>query len=376
MEKLFYIVAKGNDTAEVYMYGIIGQWGDIKSADFATEFKKLEGKYKTVNIYVNSDGGEVKEGIAIYNILSRSSMKINFYVDGVAASMMSNLIQVPGAKRYMSRHAKLMLHSPSGGAFGTADDLRDVADNIDDFENTLLDIYSTRTGLSVSDLKAKWFDGKDHWLNAEQALEEKLIDGIVDGKVKEAPKAIANSREVYNFYQSQITNFNKTPDMEKLPFIVAALSLQANASEQAVLDAIIKMNGENKQLKDENTSLKAQLDQFKNDAEAQKKVRIKALVDGAKTANKITDAEVETYTTLAESNFEAVEKILNARAPYKTIQSQLQNEDGDNTPDPHKGFTFDDFHKKAPAALAEMKAKQPERYKALYKAKFGKEPII
>jgi hypothetical protein len=100
------------------------------------------------------------------------------------------------------------------------------------------------------------------------------------------------------------------------------------------------------------------------------------MVDAAKAANKITDAEVPTYTQLAESNFEAVEKILNAKAPYQSIQNQLQTNVIVDENDPHKGYTFNDFRKKAPAALAEMKAKQPEKYKALFKAQFGTEPVI
>ncbi len=162
--------------------------------------------------------------------------------------------------------------------------------------------------------------------------------------------------------------------MEKLPLFVAMLSLQANASEQDVLDAMKRVVDENRNLKDKNTALQGEVDKFKGDVEAQRKAKVKALIDGAITAKKITEAERDSYTSLADANYEAVEKILSAKTPYRSVKDQFEKGDDDEGNDERKGWTFDDWHKKDAKGLAAMKSEKPDQYKALFKKKFGSEP--
>jgi len=96
------------------------------------------------------------------------------------------------------------------------------------------------------------------------------------------------------------------------------------------------------------------------------------MIDSAVKSNRITEDQRPTYTSLAEANFEATKVALNAITPYRSIASQLQTTD--DLQEEYK--TFKEYQQKAPQLLAEIKEKEPEKYKALYKKEFGKNPSL
>ncbi|WP_395263149.1 ATP-dependent Clp protease proteolytic subunit, partial [Clostridium perfringens] len=92
-----------------------------------------------------------------------SNADINIYIDGIAASMAS-VIALCGKHVEMSKYARLMLHSVSGGCYGNKKDMQKCIDEITSLEDTLCDMYSAKTGMSKEDIHSKYFDGEDHWL--------------------------------------------------------------------------------------------------------------------------------------------------------------------------------------------------------------------
>ena len=178
--KKFFNIIPGEDTCCILLYGDIGDYdGNVRSGDIARELLEAEALTGKVDVRINSNGGEVYSGIAIFNALKNSKADITIYVDGIAASMAS-VIALCGKPVQMSRYARLMLHSVQGGCYGNKDEMKDCIREIEALEDTLCEMYATRMGKDKEEIRAMYFDGKDHWLRADEALALGLIDGIYD----------------------------------------------------------------------------------------------------------------------------------------------------------------------------------------------------
>ena len=149
LKKAFWIVNKTDQyTAEIYLYGFIGYEATASASNFAKELNELAKKFLKINIRINSQGGSVYEGIAIRTAIKSCKAIIEFYIDGIAASMAA-VLSLSGAKCYMNKYARLMTHRAQGGCHGTAEDLRATADLVDSLDSDLAEIISGKTGLSV-----------------------------------------------------------------------------------------------------------------------------------------------------------------------------------------------------------------------------------
>jgi ATP-dependent Clp endopeptidase proteolytic subunit ClpP len=365
-----YIINQNENSAEILLYGFIGNWKDTDSNRFISDFKKLESTHNKINVRLNSAGGDVFEGITIYNTLKNSPAEIHIYIDGLAASMAS-VIALAGSKIFMSRYAQLMIHRVSGSANGDADKLRETASLMDELEKSLLSIYADKTGMNVEDIQNSWMQrGKDTWFTAADAVKQKLVDQIFDGVIKKSPKKKDNAKEVWQFYNLQIENSLNKNDMQILNQFIALYGLPETATEQDVLAAFQNQNNKNKMLQDENEKLQQQNTEFQNKLQESQKQKVKDLVENAIKATLITEDERATYVALAESNFDATKTVLSRKTPYRSITSQLQT----TSEEAPEYKTFREYQEKAPSLLAEMKEKEPVRYQSLYKKEFGKLP--
>ncbi len=212
-DKKYWIVNKLNtNTAEILIYGDIFRWdGCVNAGDFVRELKALEQTCKKINVRINSYGGDVFEGIAIFNAIRNSACDIDTYIDGIAASM-GSVIAMAGKKVYMSKFARLMTHKPSGGAWGTSDLLRRAADEIDDCEKILSDIYVTKTGMLEKKVKSDLLNGQDNYFSAQKAKELGLIDDIYDGPEVDLPDSVTDFKEAFNVYQAKLDNKYSTTE--------------------------------------------------------------------------------------------------------------------------------------------------------------------
>ncbi|MCH5690033.1 Clp protease ClpP [Niabella sp. W65] len=119
------IINKANsDVAEILLYGYIGEF-DLSANAFVRELRALEKDYSKINIRINSAGGSVFEGIAIYNAILSSTAEINTYIDGLAASMAS-IIALAGKRVYISNNATYMTHLPSTYTSGNSDNIKEA----------------------------------------------------------------------------------------------------------------------------------------------------------------------------------------------------------------------------------------------------------
>lgn len=172
-----YIVrASANRTAELLIYSDIGQdwWGEsVAAADFVREIAALD--VDTITLRLNSYGGSVSDGIAIYNAIKRHPAKVTTCIDGIAASIAS-LIAMAGDSVEMAENATLMIHAPWGYVSGNSAELRQYADMLDVWAQAMATSYAAKTGKPVDEMLALLTDGADHWYTAEQALAGNFID--------------------------------------------------------------------------------------------------------------------------------------------------------------------------------------------------------
>lgn len=176
--------------AELLIYGPIGDyyWGEGVTAMGVVE--QLAGTTASViNVRINSDGGVVTDGLAIYNALKQHPATINVTVDGVAASIAS-LIAMAGTTRRMHANTMMMVHGPQGGGWGFAGDLRDRADAIDVYGRSMLESYSARAH-NPADIETMLTDRKDHWLTAADAVALGLADEIIPDVQPETADSVA-----------------------------------------------------------------------------------------------------------------------------------------------------------------------------------------
>lgn len=172
-------LARNARAAEVFIYGDIGEswWGESKTAaEFAREISALDVDELTVRI--NSYGGSVSDGIAMYNALRRHKAAVTVAIDGVACSIAS-LVAMAGDTVEMAENALLMIHAPWGYAAGDATVMREYADLLDTWAQAMSTSYATKTGRDQAEMLALLTDGKDHWFTAAEALEEKFVDSVV-----------------------------------------------------------------------------------------------------------------------------------------------------------------------------------------------------
>jgi ATP-dependent Clp protease protease subunit len=166
----FRAQAKG---AEIVIYDEIGAFG-IPAKGFLDELKAL-GPVAAITVRINSPGGSVFDGVAIYNALKRHDAAVTVWIDGIAASIAS-VIAMAGDEVLMPENAMLMLHDPSALVIGTAADMRSMADALDRMKAGMVAAYRDRSGLDDAEIEALMRD--ETWLSAQEALELGLADRI------------------------------------------------------------------------------------------------------------------------------------------------------------------------------------------------------
>lgn len=193
----------GINSAEIYFYGDIvsDSWEAWTDEDqYPDNIRNLlkEHEGKSLDIYINSGGGSVFAGIAIYNILKRHSGNKTVHVDGLAASIAS-VIALAGDRVIIPRNAFLMIHKPWSCCIGNANDMVKQAEVLDTIEESILNIYEEHLREDVSRETIAAMVNEETWLTGEQAAEyfdievgeEKQIAACADlSRFKNAPKNI------------------------------------------------------------------------------------------------------------------------------------------------------------------------------------------
>lgn len=186
---------------ELYIYESIGEgwFGGITAKAFNDSLKEL-GAVNALDIYINSPGGSVFDGIAIYNQIMRHSAKEKVvHIDGIAASIAS-IIAMAGTEVRIADNGMFMIHDPWGMSTGTAEDMRKQADALDKIRDVLLDTYVNRCGGKREQISA-WMTAET-WMTADEAVEYGFATSKVDKPAMKAEFAL-------------MQNFAKVPETLK-----------------------------------------------------------------------------------------------------------------------------------------------------------------
>lgn len=166
---------------EIWLYDQIGEsfWGDgISAKTFQKELSAL-GRVTTLNVRINSPGGDVFDGLAIYNQLKTHPARVVVDVDGLAASIAS-VIAMAGDEVRMAANSMMMIHNPHGMAVGDANEMQRVAALLQQVKGSLSDTYAARTGQQKDQLNA-WMDDET-WMSAETAVQYGFADAVTDAQ--------------------------------------------------------------------------------------------------------------------------------------------------------------------------------------------------
>lgn len=234
MAKWYDIQAKGETKAEINIYGDIGEswWGDsVTAKNFVDELKDLSDSVTEITVGINSYGGSVSDGLAIYNALKRHKAAVTTRVDGVAVSIAS-LIAMSGDTLEMAENSLLMIHAPWTGAGGNAVELRKTADLLDTYAKSMANSYVTKSGMIYEDVLALLTDGEDHWYTAQEAKDAGFADIVTEA----LPIAAHHDLSRFKSIPAAAGMFVK-PEPEKIMAKVKPMAAdQETADEEEILE--------------------------------------------------------------------------------------------------------------------------------------------
>lgn len=171
-KKKYYALttSQANRTADVYIFGDITSWewyeSDVSSYTLSKELQGLD--VDVINVHINSYGGEVSEGLAIYNTLKNHKAKVNTICDGFACSVAA-VIFMAGDERIMNIASVAMIHPVLTMVQGNADALRKVADDLEIITQVTIEAFKQH--VNISDEKLKELLDAETWLSPQMALE-------------------------------------------------------------------------------------------------------------------------------------------------------------------------------------------------------------
>lgn len=179
LERWRPMAAESDDAATISVYDVIGEdwWtGEGVTAKRIAGALRAIGK-KPVTVNVNSPGGDMFEGLAIYNLLREHPAEVTVRVMGLAASAAS-IIAMAGDRIEMGLGSFLMIHNSWGVVVGNQNDMRDAAETFAEFDAAMADIYTARTGGKTADIAKMMAD--ETWLRAEAAIDAGFADATFD----------------------------------------------------------------------------------------------------------------------------------------------------------------------------------------------------
>ena len=269
--------------AEVSIYDEIG-FGGVTAKSFLAELKKLSGQ--RVHLRINSVGGSVVEGAAIYNALRRHKGGLVVHIDALAASMAS-VIAMAGDETLIADNALVMIHNPWGMTMGDADELRKEADILDKLKATLVNAYVRKTGMEAEQVAQMMDD--ETWLDATEAVALGFADAIEDGIESAASITPEAARARFDTFQNSMAR--KSTKTIKAEEAAPAEVVAEPIVEAPVADEAVDTSSEDNM----NAELQAKVDAL------QAELNAKVEADTARAqADEVTAKELETLKAEVE----------------------------------------------------------------------------
>lgn len=194
-----------DEVAKVYIYDEIGFWG-TPASDFVTQLAAITAPQ--IDLHLNSPGGEIFDGIAIYNALKGHHANVTVYVDALAASAASFIAQA-GDEVKIARNATMMIHDGLALTYGNAKDHEDTGSLLNKLSDNIADIYAQRAGDTVETWRN--FMREEVWYNATEAVDAGLADEVFEVEAGDAPE---NKFTLLNYFNH--SGRDKAPSPESI----------------------------------------------------------------------------------------------------------------------------------------------------------------
>ena len=190
----YYSLVKQENTATINIYGDICSWaweefGEMSAVNLSKKLDEI-GDVEQIDVYINSYGGEVAEGLAIYNALKRHKAKVRTYCDGFACSIAS-VIFMAGDERIMNEASLLMIHNAWTWVAGNAAELRKQADDLEKITQASVESYKAHSKLSEDEIKALM--DEETWILPSEALEYGFATKVEKTESKNANQSVRQS---------------------------------------------------------------------------------------------------------------------------------------------------------------------------------------
>ena len=204
----WYKIEDKADGAEILIYDVIG-FPFVEAKQFIKDLNAIKAKQITVRL--NSPGGDVFDGVAVYNALKNHPAKITTRIEGLAASIAS-VIALAGDEVHAYANTMYMIHDPWVMAVGNQEDLRSIADVLEKIGGQLADIYTGKTGLEADTIKEMMHT--ETWMTAQEGKGLGFVDKVLDGEGK-AAKAKYDLKNIYSnvpedlSFEAQLKTFTR-----------------------------------------------------------------------------------------------------------------------------------------------------------------------
>jgi ATP-dependent Clp endopeptidase proteolytic subunit ClpP len=313
-------------SADVYIFDEIGTFG-LTAQSFIEEIKSY--KNTPMSLHINCVGGDVFEGMAIYNVLKKRTARTTVYIEGIAASM-GSVIALAGDEVVMAENSLFMIHNAWGGAMGEATEIRKTAALLDKISGEIADIYTKKTNLPYN--RVKEMMDEETWLSADEAFNLGFIDSISDA-IKVAAKYDVSKfknitdKEIQNKLSVNLKSKKMTEELKnwfnaKVEEIITKVKA-SNESETEDVKEVEVMMADEKEVSEKLTGFEAkvtELDSFVAELVGEKETltqeveRLNALLSKADAKgtelstdgdpvvieNKVEDKESKFFSALAE----------------------------------------------------------------------------
>ena len=195
MNKNYYSLVQNGSTATLNIYGDITSWpwqeSDVSAYNLSKQLDEMQG-IAQLDVYINSYGGEVAEGLAIYNALKRKGQtaKVTTYCDGFACSIAS-VIFMAGTERKMSKSSLLMIHNAWTFAEGNAEELRKMADDLEVITSASVEAY--KSVASISEKKIRELMNAESWITPKDAKKYGFVTEIIEENAQNQSQSVKKS---------------------------------------------------------------------------------------------------------------------------------------------------------------------------------------
>jgi len=368
---------------------IITATDNIENGDgtkFMNLLSDLEQIHNNIVVKLHTEGGSVFDGNLMYNAIQNSTSTITIQIIGICASM-GAIIALSIEEVYMVENGYIMIHAPSGEAFGTANDIESNVKILRSIEKNFIKKLINKTGQTEDSVK-QWLNG-DNWFDAEQSLQEGLIKGIIEPETSFKANFNPNNigtKDALNRFSALFknSNLNKNSNMNLRSKLISKYSLNANSSDTKIIEELekseelkenlVKLLELEESATDENiiSKIKELLD-VSQETEQEQEQEAMLLIQNAKKRGVVGTSQEKYLMNMFKSDFKGTRTYLDtlaiSNAPNISSLISKGLSVSKNTKIKAKSeWNLDDYRKNAPQELVS----NPTLYNRLKKEKFNK----